>query len=241
MSDILQQMDQLKARLDKVKKYTHQKMLLKQRVPVTNPDSHVEGEVAVQTYDREVADIKFLEAISHNLSSHFNKRSQALCALLVKLCTRFTVPFPASMTKEQGDVLTVISSLKSRNIKIWHESLALEEAGKITDQHTPELGMEFHELCQEVSEFMEFHGVTTSKPKGEELRQLREKSVSSSSSAVMSQRDDTAGSSLNAPNSIEIGENISTPTPQTFQGTVEQSREFWPQSNHYSQPPFQNR
>ncbi|MCP4490630.1 MAG: hypothetical protein GY820_25460 [Gammaproteobacteria bacterium] len=72
-------------------------------------------------------------------------------------------------------------------------------------------------------------------------RQLRENSVSSFSSTVKSMRNDTAVSSLSAPNSIELGENISTPTPQTSKGTVEQSRERWPQVNRYSQPPLQNR
>ncbi|MCP4486549.1 MAG: hypothetical protein GY820_04405, partial [Gammaproteobacteria bacterium] len=186
MSDILQQMNQLKVRLDKVKKYTHQKMLLKQRVSVTNPDSQVEGEVAVQTSDTEVEELKFLEACSRDLSFHFNQRFQALSALLIGLRVKLVPLYPV-MTKKEGDVLTEITGLTSRINKICHEFTALEDAGKITDENTQELEMKFHEVCQEVSEFMEFHGVATSKPLGEELRQNL---ANSPGSAVKSTRDD---------------------------------------------------
>ncbi|MCP4486256.1 MAG: hypothetical protein GY820_02890, partial [Gammaproteobacteria bacterium] len=275
---------------------------------MANPDSHVEGEEVVLISETEVEELKRFEAFCQELRYHLGTRSRHLELILIRLIMKFGVAYPASTIKEEGETLNELERLLSRNDKIRSEFNAFKSAGNFTDENTQELEMKFHKVYQEVSEFMEFHGVTNSsgsavkcmrdnkaasfgntplfreisdridnlkrftpqdfeaKPQtfsslsgpssievGAEIktctsqtllgseRQLRENSVSPSFSAVISTRDDTAGSSLNAPNSIEIGENISTPTPQTSQRTVEQSRERWPQSNRYSQPPFQNR
>ncbi len=111
----------------------HQKMLVKQRVPVTNPKTQVEGEEVAQNSEMEVEELKWFEAQSQKPYHDLAIRSLALGTLLSKLHTKFTVPSPVTETKEEGKVLEEIGWLISQNNKIANEFPALEEAGKIMD------------------------------------------------------------------------------------------------------------
>ncbi|MCP4485781.1 MAG: hypothetical protein GY820_00390, partial [Gammaproteobacteria bacterium] len=205
MDDILQQTNELKIRLEKVKEYTHRKMLLKQRVPVAlnSPKMKTEGEDAVLNFETEVKELKILAA-GYRQQFGFRSQPMALNSLVCKkLCSKVMARLDATGTKneEHGDACREIVRLAGQTDKMSEDSIALDKAGKFPDENTQrEHEMKFHELCQEVLEFMEVHGVTTPK----NIEGVRENSVNSSHSAVHSMCDDQAVSSLNTPSSIEI-------------------------------------
>ncbi len=75
---------------------------------MANPDSHVEGEEAVQNSEMEVEELKWLEAFCQKLFYHLDNWSRGLEVLLIKLSIKFSVPYPASMTKGEGEMLNEI-------------------------------------------------------------------------------------------------------------------------------------
>ncbi|MCP4485968.1 MAG: hypothetical protein GY820_01365, partial [Gammaproteobacteria bacterium] len=156
-------------------------------------------------FETEVKELKILAA-GYRQEIGFLSQPLALHSLVcTKLGRKAGACLDATQTKEHEDackeILQKILQLSRQTLKMCEYSSALVEDGQIPDENTlQEHEMKFHELCQEVLEFMEVHGVHTPK----NIEGVRENSVNSSHSAVHSMCDDQAVSSLNTPSSIEI-------------------------------------
>ncbi|MCP4488454.1 MAG: hypothetical protein GY820_14215 [Gammaproteobacteria bacterium] len=136
MDDILQQTSELKIRLEKVKEYTHRKMLLKQRVPVAlnSPKMEIEGEEVAQASETGLEVLVRLVKALCSEPRGLCSQAVILWAILNSLDAKLRAAYVAPLNKEEEEVLDEIQGL---TVKTNNEQRTSGLCGKYSRREHP--------------------------------------------------------------------------------------------------------
>ncbi|MCP4460947.1 MAG: hypothetical protein GY816_23445, partial [Cytophagales bacterium] len=144
---------------------------------LNSPKMEIEGDEVAQASETGLEVLVRLVKALCSEPRGLCSQSLILWAILDSLAAKLRATYVAPLNKEEEEVFDEIHGLIAKNNKVGDE--LPDYVGNTPDENTQEHEMEFHKLLQEVSKFMEVHGVTAPKMN---IEGVRENSVNSSHS-----------------------------------------------------------